>query len=560
MGFREKHAIPDLGVGVGLRRPTRPRAPAPSLDGLVRDHQRELLRRGRRSQRANLEALRAAYRVVPHGVSLSIGGTDPLDREYLARLRTLVRASRRRGAATISAGPASAASTLHDLLPLPYTRSTLEHVVERVKRVQGELEIPFALENASSYMEYRESTMPEHEFLAEVAEQADCGILLDVNNVFVSAYNHGFDADAYIDGIPADRVVQIHLAGHTDKGTLPARHPLGSRAGGGLGALPARGRVAADPVSTLVEWDEEIPAWEVLAKEAEVARSARRRGPRGPEGPPMDDQPLSTLQRFIADAIGMHAGDRRPDPTSSRGLASSIAPGARGLDAATCLEVYREQFWLRHLANLEEDFPTLRGSSGPAPFREIGIAVSRGASAAYVGPAAPRSEAAIASLAARPVERRTRSRSTPLSSTGPSWRRSTPPTRAPLDPSRSPRPPRMRGRRRESSFTPRFEGSSSRHPAHDLRDAVRRGEARDRPAAATTPSWSGAIGVLSPRRQRWSRSPSSCSGRSRAGRPSVHACEAVAGAHANDGADLSAKLGAWFQRWTAEGWISAVRI
>jgi uncharacterized protein (UPF0276 family) len=143
-----------------------------------------------------------------------------------------------------------------------------------VKRVQGTLERPFALENVSSYMTFRESTMTEWDFVAEVAERGDCGILLDCNNVFVSAKNHGFDPLEYVDGVPPGRVVQIHLAGHTDKGSyILDTHSdhvkdevfdLYRRAIGRVGA-----------VSTLVEWDDEIPTWDVLAAEAAKARAFR---------------------------------------------------------------------------------------------------------------------------------------------------------------------------------------------------------------------------------------------------------------------------------------------
>ncbi|HEY8088564.1 MAG TPA: DUF692 family multinuclear iron-containing protein, partial [Polyangiaceae bacterium] len=134
--------------------------------------------------------------------------------------------------------------------------------------------VPFALENASSYMEYAESTMPEHVFLAELAEKADCGLLLDVNNVYVSAHNHGFDAGAYVDGIPADRVVQIHVAGHADRG-LYLLDTHGDHVKGEVWDLYRRAIRRCGAVSTLVEWDEDIPEWEVLAAEAEKARAVR---------------------------------------------------------------------------------------------------------------------------------------------------------------------------------------------------------------------------------------------------------------------------------------------
>lgn len=221
-----------------------------------------------------LASLRRAYPVVPHGVSLAIGSAEPLDPDYLAKLRILTDGLDPPWVSDHLCWARTPGLHLHDLLPLPYTREALELVVERTKRVQGTLERPFALENVSSYMTFRASTMTEVEFVTEVAERADCGLLLDCNNVFVSARNHGFDADAYIDALPADRIVQIHLAGHTDKGG----YVLDSHAGrvvDDVWALYRRAIARFGPVATLIEWDEDIPSWDVLAGEAEAAREIR---------------------------------------------------------------------------------------------------------------------------------------------------------------------------------------------------------------------------------------------------------------------------------------------
>jgi uncharacterized protein (UPF0276 family) len=274
MSFRKKHQIPDLGVGVGLRSPhialvMRDRPPMDWFEIISENY---FAQGG--IDRAQLESMRSTYRLVPHGVSLSIGGADPLDADHLARLRALVRRIDAPWCSDHLCWTGVGGIDVHDLLPMPYTRATLDHVVERVKRVQGLLEVPFALENASSYVEYRESTMAEHEFLAEVAERADCGILLDVNNVFVSAYNHGFDANRYVDAIPGDRVVQMHLAGHTDRGThLLDTHSTHVCAG--VWDLYRRVVRRCGSITTLVEWDEDIPAWEVLVAEAASARALR---------------------------------------------------------------------------------------------------------------------------------------------------------------------------------------------------------------------------------------------------------------------------------------------
>jgi uncharacterized protein (UPF0276 family) len=274
MGYRERNNIVDLGIGVGFRRPHAAQVirERPAMDWFEIISENYFAEGG--IQRVHLEALRASYPVVPHGVSLSVGGSDPLDRDHLARLRALVR---RIGAPWCSdhlCWTRIGGIDTHDLLPLPYTPATLAHVVDRLRCIQEELGVPFALENASSYMEYRESTMTEYEFLAEVAERADIGLLLDVNNVFVSAYNHGFDAWTYINAIPAERVVQIHLAGHTNRGSYlldtHSDHVQQSVWDLYRGALRRCG-----PVSTLIEWDENIPAWPVLAAEAGRARTVR---------------------------------------------------------------------------------------------------------------------------------------------------------------------------------------------------------------------------------------------------------------------------------------------
>src|SRR5262249_14320826 len=222
----------------------------------------------------NLDRLLASYRVVPHGVSMSIGASSPLDEGYLARLKALLGRINPPWCSDHLCWGQTSKVVLHDLLPLPQTKAVVDHVVERVKRVQGELEVPFALENVSSYLTYADSTMTEWELVSEIAEKADCGLLFDVNNIYVSSRNHGFDPNAYVDAIPADRVVQIHVAGHTDKGkyVLDTHSDfvrdevlaLYRRAIGRLGA-----------VSTLIEWDEDIPEWDVLSAEAQKARVCR---------------------------------------------------------------------------------------------------------------------------------------------------------------------------------------------------------------------------------------------------------------------------------------------
>src|SRR5262249_2930924 len=160
----------------------------------------------------------------------------------------------------------------HDLLPLPYTDGAVAHVAARVRAVQERLGRRILIENVSSYLAYAHSTMPEWEFLAAIAREADCGILLDVNNVYVSAVNHGFSAEEYLDALPAERVAQSHLAGHSDPGTArPATHDRAVTPA--VWDLYRRVVTRLGRVSSLVEWDEHVPELEAVLAEAEAARS-----------------------------------------------------------------------------------------------------------------------------------------------------------------------------------------------------------------------------------------------------------------------------------------------
>jgi uncharacterized protein (UPF0276 family) len=265
-------AVPYLGHGVGLRPTHFPRLwdGTARVDWFEAISENYMIAGGR--PLAALERARAIAPVVLHGVSLSIGSTDPLDHGYLRRLRDL---AARVEAAWVSdhlCWSGVGGRHAHDLLPLPYTEEALAHVVRRVREVQERLGRQILVENVSSYLTYAHSTLAEWEFLAAVAEGADCGILLDVNNVYVSAVNHGFEPAAYLAGLPADRVGQIHLAGHTDMGAYlfdthdrPVIDPVWDlyRA-----ALRRVGRV-----STLVEWDDAIPELDVVCAEADRARA-----------------------------------------------------------------------------------------------------------------------------------------------------------------------------------------------------------------------------------------------------------------------------------------------
>jgi uncharacterized protein (UPF0276 family) len=220
---------------------------------------------------AMLEEVRAHYPIVMHGVSLSIGSTDPLDRAYLKRLKALAERIDAKWVTDHLCWTGVAGKNVHDLLPMPYDQESLRHVIRRVKEVQDILERPIGLENPSSYVEFARSTITEWDFLAQVAEEADCGLLLDANNIYVSSFNHGFDPFEYLDGIPHERVIQYHLAGHTNHGT----HIIDTHSDHVIDAvwdIYAASVAKSGGRPTLLEWDENIPEFEVVHAEAEKAR------------------------------------------------------------------------------------------------------------------------------------------------------------------------------------------------------------------------------------------------------------------------------------------------
>jgi uncharacterized protein (UPF0276 family) len=264
-----------LGVGVGLRPVHYPRileTPDPArlgIDFFEAISENHMVPGGRPPR--VLEEVRGRFPVVLHGVSLNVGSADPLDAGYLAELAALVDRYEPAWVSDHLCWTGVGGRNLHDLLPLPYTEAALAHVAERVMRVQDRIGRRIALENVSSYFAYQADAMPEWEFLVRVAERADCGILLDVNNVFVSAHNHGFDPERYLAAIPTERVFQIHLAGHSEQGALlidTHDHPVRDE----VWALFETAVRRLGPVSTLIEWDDRIPELETLAAEAARAR------------------------------------------------------------------------------------------------------------------------------------------------------------------------------------------------------------------------------------------------------------------------------------------------
>lgn len=220
---------------------------------------------------AILDRIRADYPIVMHGVSLSIGSTDPLDPDYLRDLKALADRVEPRWISDHLCWTGVGGLNLHDLLPLPYTEEAVQHVAERIRRVQDYLGRRIAVENVSSYVTYTHSVMSEWEFVSAVAEAADCWLLFDVNNIYVSGFNHDFDAETFIEGVPRERVVQFHLAGHSHNGS----HIIDTHDAPVIEDVWALYEAACrhfGPVSTMIERDDNIPPLAELLAELDRAR------------------------------------------------------------------------------------------------------------------------------------------------------------------------------------------------------------------------------------------------------------------------------------------------
>jgi uncharacterized protein (UPF0276 family) len=263
--------FPRLGHGVGLRRPHHSwiLENHPRIDWFEVISENFMVHGGRPLE--VLEGIRERYPIVMHGVSLSIGSADPLNRDYLRQLAALARRFQPAWLSDHLCWTGVGGRNLHDLLPLPYTEETVKHVADRIRQVQDILGRRIVMENVSSYMSFGESRLSEWEFLGAVAEMADCGILLDINNIYVSAFNHRFDAERYIEAIDPQRVVQFHLAGHSDHGKyLLDTHD--HAVCDGVWKLYRNAVRRFGMVPTLIEWDDNIPEFPVLAEAADQAR------------------------------------------------------------------------------------------------------------------------------------------------------------------------------------------------------------------------------------------------------------------------------------------------
>lgn len=270
--YAQRHGLRPLGAGIGLRRTfyeALPRTERP-LDW-VEIIPENFLSLGGRPQRA-LDACAERWTVLPHGVGLNIGGPDPLDEAYVTGLAALVKRVDAPFFSDHLVYSRLAGVYLHDLLPLPFNEEAVEHVVPRVREVMARVGRPFLLENPSYYAHMPGGTLSEAAFLRHVVEQADCGLLLDVNNVYVNAQNHGYDPRAFVDALPLERVVQIHLAGH-DRYPDVIIDTHGAPVCDDVWSLYRYVLERTGPVSTLIEWDQEIPSMEAVLDQADLARA-----------------------------------------------------------------------------------------------------------------------------------------------------------------------------------------------------------------------------------------------------------------------------------------------
>ncbi len=263
---------PELGYGLGLRTTHYEEifAGNPQVDWFEAVSENYLVPGGKPLKM--LERVRERYPVVLHGVSMSIGSTDPIDTTYLKQLKALAKRIEPAWVSDHLCWTGIEKQNLHDLMPLPYTTEAVRHVANRVAQVQDYLGRQILLENVSSYLTYSSSEMDEWQFIAAVAEEADCQILLDINNIYVSAFNHGFDAHTYLERIPVKRVQQFHLAGHDNCGDyIVDTHdaPVIDEVWDLYAAAVRR----FGPVATMIERDDKIPPLAELVAELDHARA-----------------------------------------------------------------------------------------------------------------------------------------------------------------------------------------------------------------------------------------------------------------------------------------------
>ncbi len=267
MPANKHNGFTDYGIGVGLRVPHYQHilSQQPAVDWFEIISENFMVEGGRPLE--ILDQILEQYRVVQHGVSMYFGSADQLNKDHLQKLKKLVKRTQTPWLSDHLCWGSVDGRFTHDLLPMPYTMGVAKHTAEKVRQAQDFLEVPICVENVSSYAEYQQSNMTEWEFLSEVVERADCGMLLDVNNIYVSSQNHNFDPLDYVRGVPLSRVGQIHIAGHSryEKVILDTHdHPVPDP----VWAVYAEAIKLSGHTATLLEWDDRIPSFDEVHAEA----------------------------------------------------------------------------------------------------------------------------------------------------------------------------------------------------------------------------------------------------------------------------------------------------
>ena len=272
--MKRENLFPNLGIGLGLRAPhyshiAQSHPPLGWFEAISENYM-GLSESGSGRPRKILESFRKDYEIVLHGVSLSIGSTDELNFSYLTKLKELAQVIQPKWISDHLCWTGVKGENVHDLLPLPFTKEAINHLASRICRVQDFLGRRILLENVSSYITFKHSEMTEWDFLSEISNKADCGILLDINNVYVNSVNHEFDPVAYLKALPPERIGQIHLAGHSRQGELL----IDTHDAPVCNEVWDLFRIAVKlfgQVATMVEWDAKIPDFSTLQAEADKA-------------------------------------------------------------------------------------------------------------------------------------------------------------------------------------------------------------------------------------------------------------------------------------------------
>lgn len=366
-------SFPTLGFGLGLRPKHYPHIFEhwPEVDWFEIISENFMDTDGR--PRRNLERIRERYPVAMHGVALSIGTVDPLNSEYLKKLKALTRWLEPAWITDHVCWTGIAHKNTHDLLPVPYTEEALKHIVTRIRQVQDMLERPLALENPSTYLEFKTSHIPESEFIARMAEESGCNLLLDVNNVYVTCYNHRLDPKAYIDALPLDKVIQIHLSGHSNMDThiidTHDDHVVDEVWSLYKYVVHQSGRIP----NTMVEWDDRIPAWDVLYAELGKAKAAAASAS---NYAPLPDL-ASCETPYMANLVTpLHEAQSVMQQAILQGLRLDTRPSEwirakKEFGPADQLGVYVNAYRFRLRDVTAEDYPILKQYLGDDSFREL---------------------------------------------------------------------------------------------------------------------------------------------------------------------------------------------